>query len=139
MLSPSRPLPFHRNPQKSSRSGAVHDLFLWVVPLMSIAIQPLPAYVGVTKAGVCPMPLTLKQVQNAKPGRHSDGRGLYLLVKPSGARSWVLRVQYQGQRFDWGIGSVAFEPIASDLPIHLGSTLTLGEAREKARIGRELA
>lgn len=85
------------------------------------------------------MPLTVKQVQNAKPGRHSDGRGLYLLVKPSGARSWVLRVQHDGARFDWGIGSVAFEPIASDLPIERRSTLTLSEAREKARIGRELA
>lgn len=85
------------------------------------------------------MPLTVKQVQNAKPGRHSDGRGLYLLVKPSGSRSWVLRVQYEGKRFDWGLGSVSLEPIASDLPLHLRSTLSLSEAREKARIGRELA
>lgn len=91
------------------------------------------------------MPLTVNQVKNAKPGRHSDGRGLYLLVKPSGSRSWVLRVQArmngepQSRRYDWGIGSVAFEPIASDLPLHLRSTLTLSEAREKSRIGRELA
>lgn len=25
-----------------------------------------------------------------EPGRHGDGGGLYLLVKPSGAKSWVL-------------------------------------------------
>lgn len=85
------------------------------------------------------MPLTAKQVQNAKAGRHSDGRGLYLLVKPSGARSWVLRVQYQGTRRDFGIGSVSMDPIATDLPLHRRSSLTLGEAREKARMGRELA
>lgn len=85
------------------------------------------------------MPLTVKQVQHAKAGRHSDGRGLYLLVKPSGSKSWVLRVQFQGERKDWGLGSVSLEPIDVDLPLQRRSSLTLGEAREKARIGRELA
>jgi hypothetical protein len=47
--------------------------------------------------------LSAVQVRNAKPGRHADGKGLYLLVKPKrnrktgtiepGAKSWVLRVQ----------------------------------------------
>ncbi|MBN92061.1 MAG: integrase, partial [Erythrobacteraceae bacterium] len=37
--------------------------------------------------------LTIKQVENAKPGRHGDGEGLYLPVSPTGAKSWVLRVQ----------------------------------------------
>jgi integrase len=85
------------------------------------------------------MGLTAKQAQHAKPGRHSDGRGLYLLVKPSGAKSWVLRVQHQGARRDYGIGSFAAEPVETDLPIHRRKSLTLNEAREKARIGRELA
>lgn len=85
------------------------------------------------------MPLTVKEVRNAKPGRHSDGKGLYLLVKPSGSRSWVLRVQYQGKRKDFGIGSVTLDPIPTTLPIEKRKTLTLAEAREKARIGRELA
>lgn len=85
------------------------------------------------------MPLTHKQCLKAKPGRHSDGRGLYLLVKPSGARSWVLRVQHQGQRRDFGIGSFVADAIPSPVPVHLRKLLTLGEARDKARIGRDLA
>jgi integrase len=51
------------------------------------------------------MPLSARKVETAKPGRHSDGRGLILLVKPSGARSWVLRYQIDGRRRDMGLGS----------------------------------
>lgn len=57
-------------------------------------------------------------VRNAKAGRHGDGGGLYLLVKASGARSWMLRVQRDGKRRDIGLGSVA--------------ALNLSEARDKA-------
>lgn len=76
------------------------------------------------------MPLTALQVKNAKPGRHADGKGLYLLVKPTGARSWVLRVMAVGKngkwmRRDFGLGAV-------DL-------VTLTEARDKAIEGRKLA
>lgn len=49
--------------------------------------------------------LTALQVKNAKPGRHADGRGLYLLVRPGGSRSWVLRTQVEGRRRDLGLGS----------------------------------
>jgi integrase len=75
------------------------------------------------------------QVRNAKPGRHADGKGLYLLVKPrlnpknssveSGAKSWVLRVQVAGRRRDFGLGS-------ADL-------VSLEEARDKAREARKIA
>lgn len=51
--------------------------------------------------------LTALQVKNAKPGRHSDGRGLYLLVRDGGSRSWVLRTQVDGRRQDFGLGSAA--------------------------------
>ena len=51
--------------------------------------------------------LNALQVKNAKPGRHGDGAGLYLLVKPSGSKSWVLRVQRDGKRRDVGLGSLA--------------------------------
>lgn len=85
------------------------------------------------------MPLTTKQVQNARPGRHSDGGGLYLLVKPSGSKSWALRVQYQGRRRDFGLGSVSLGSAGDDVPIHRRKLLTLAEAREKARLGRQLA
>jgi integrase len=85
------------------------------------------------------MALTVAQAKNAKPGRHSDGQGLYLLVKASGSKSWVLRVQHAGMRQDFGIGSFIVESIDVDVPIHMRRSLTLAEAREKARIGRELA
>lgn len=69
--------------------------------------------------------LTVKQVKNAKPGTHGDGLGLLLRVRESGARSWILRVQVDGQRRDIGLGSDA--------------DLTLAEAREKAAHLRKLA
>lgn len=53
-----------------------------------------------------------------KSGRYQDGNGLQLLVKASGAQSWVLRIQVNGKRRDIGLGSAA--------------TVTLKEAREKA-------
>lgn len=64
------------------------------------------------------MSLTALRVKNAKPGRHVDGRGLCLLVKPSGARTWVLRMQRHGKRRDYGLGSAL--------------DVSLAEAREAA-------
>ncbi len=51
------------------------------------------------------MALSVRKVQTAKPGRHTDGQGLLLLVKASGARSWVLRYQIKGRRRDMGLGA----------------------------------
>ena len=51
------------------------------------------------------MPLNARKVETAKRGRHGDGRGLYLVVKPSGTRSWVLRYQIKGRRRDLGLGA----------------------------------
>ena len=69
------------------------------------------------------MALTTLKVKNAKPGRHVDGRGLCLLVKDSGARTWVLRMQRNGRRRDYGLGS-ALE-------------VSLAEAREAAAALRQ--
>ncbi len=66
--------------------------------------------------------LTVKAA--TEPGRYQDGDGLMLIVKPSGTRSWQLRVQVDGQRRDFGMGSA--------------STVTLSEAREKAGAVRKL-
>ena len=49
--------------------------------------------------------LTPLAVKNAKPGRHADGGGLHLLVKPSGARSWVFRFMLNGKSRDMGLGA----------------------------------
>ncbi|WP_034158700.1 tyrosine-type recombinase/integrase [Sphingomonas sp. ERG5] len=62
--------------------------------------------------------LTALRVKNAKPGRHADGQGLYLLVRETGSRSWVLRTQMGGKRQDLGLGSAA--------------RLSLAQARTKA-------
>lgn len=69
--------------------------------------------------------LTALKVKSAKPGRHGDGGGLYLLVSKTGAKSWMLRVQSEGKRRDIGLGS------ATDF--------TLEEARDKARELRKVA
>jgi integrase len=52
------------------------------------------------------VPLTAMKVRTAKPGRHCDIHGLYLRVRPSGSRSWCLRMQFKGKRRDFGLGPV---------------------------------
>lgn len=49
--------------------------------------------------------LTPLSVKNAKAGRHADGGGLHLLVKETGARSWVFRFMLRGKSRDIGLGS----------------------------------
>jgi len=91
--------------------------------------------------------LTALMVKNAKPGRHADGNGLYLYVKSTGGKSWVLRIQVAGQRRDIGLGTVDASPRASgkgeDLPIVMPilqrKVLSLAEARDKASMLRSAA
>lgn len=52
--------------------------------------------------------LTALQVRNIQePGKYHDGggMGLYLYVKPNGARSWVQRITVNGKRRELGLGS----------------------------------
>ena len=67
--------------------------------------------------------LTNAEVKSLKPGpkvrRHGDGRGLYLVLKPSGARSWVQRIAIAGRRTDIGLGGYP--------------GLSLAKAREKSQ------
>ena len=65
------------------------------------------------------MALSARKVETAGVGKHGDGRGLFLLVKPSCSRSWVLRYQLNGRRRDLGLG--AFPEV------------TLAVARERMR------
>jgi hypothetical protein len=60
-----------------------------------------------------------------KPGRYTDGNGLYLVVDPSGAKRWILRTIVQGKRCDIGLGGLRL--------------VSLTEAREKAFTYRKLA
>lgn len=64
--------------------------------------------------------LTPLTVKNAKPGRHADGGGLHLLVKESGARSWVYRFMLSGKSRDVGLGAAG------------QGGLSLADARDKA-------
>ena len=52
--------------------------------------------------------LTARSVETARatgtPRMIPDGRGLYLRVWPSDAKSWIFRYQHDGQRHDLGIG-----------------------------------
>ncbi len=87
--------------------------------------------------------LTTVGVRNAKPGRHADGDGLYLLVKASGSRTWLLRVQVDGKRRDIGLGSVELVSSAIDglieIPLLHRRRLSLAEAREKCAALRKAA
>jgi hypothetical protein len=40
-----------------------------------------------------------------KPGRYADGDGLYLLVGPNGAKSWIFRYRASGRERFMGLGS----------------------------------
>lgn len=64
--------------------------------------------------------LTAIKVKNAKPGRHADGLGLYLLVKPDGRKTWLFRYRDRitGKLRDKGLGPT--------------TTRSLEEAREAA-------
>jgi integrase len=70
------------------------------------------------------MSLSARKAATAGPGRHSDGRGLLLVVRPSGARSWILRYQVAGRRRDFGLGP--------------WPEVSLAEARERALTARRL-
>ncbi|MGX5845495.1 tyrosine-type recombinase/integrase [Mesorhizobium sp. PL10] len=58
-----------------------------------------------------------------KPGRHSDGGGLYLQVEPSGSKSWVFMWKRDGKRTAMGLGAFP--------------TVGLAIAREKAEAARK--
>lgn len=76
--------------------------------------------------------LTAIGVKNAKPGRHSDGGGLYLMVRPTGSRSWVLRAQVDGKRQDLGLGSATVVSLAQ-------ARTQAAELRGKLKSGEEVA
>lgn len=69
--------------------------------------------------------LSARAVQTTiKQGYHADGAGLYLLVGPTGAKSWVLRYQRAGRRREMGLGSTG--------------VVTLQEARASALEQRKM-
>ena len=58
--------------------------------------------------------LTAKMVKEvSESGRYGDGNGLYLVVAPSGTKSWIQRIQIGRKRTDKGLGGVAKVSLAS--------------------------
>ena len=65
--------------------------------------------------------LTALKVKTALPGRYGDGGGLYLLVRPSGARFWMFRWTVRGRMREAGLGAASGPNV-----------VTLASARAKA-------
>ncbi|WP_424940427.1 tyrosine-type recombinase/integrase [Aliiroseovarius sp. S253] len=77
--------------------------------------------------------LTKRLVENLGPGRHGDGSGLYLVVDPSGARRWIVRVTVKGQKNAKG------GPLRTDFGLGGADVVTLNQARERALEYRRMA
>lgn len=77
--------------------------------------------------------LTKNLVRTLGPGRHGDGSGLYIVVDPSGARRWIVRVTVKGQRNREG------KPLRTDFGLGGADVVTLNEARDRALEYRRLA
>ena len=55
--------------------------------------------------------LTSLICRQARPGRHADGNCLYLYVRDSGSRSWILRLTIHRKRCDLGLGPFPEVPL----------------------------
>ncbi len=77
--------------------------------------------------------LTKKLVENLGAGRHGDGNGLYLVVDPSGARRWIVRVVVKGQKNKNG------GPLRTDFGLGGADVVSLHQARERALEYRRMA
>jgi integrase len=67
--------------------------------------------------------LSARAAATAKPGRHGDGRGLWLVVSGTGARKWVFRFTFAGRVTEMGLGNAA---------------VSLAQARDKAAEARKV-
>ena len=77
--------------------------------------------------------LTKKLIENLGKGRHGDGNGLYLVVDPSGARRWIVRVVVKGQKNKKGA------PLRTDFGLGGADIVTLPQARDRALEYRRMA
>lgn len=87
--------------------------------------------------------LTVVRVKALKePGRYSDGDGLLLVVRASGAKSWLWRGQANGSRRDIGLGSYPDVSLADarDKAAATRKQMRAGEDPvESKRLAREIA
>ena len=60
------------------------------------------------------MKLTAKFVENVtEAGKYYDLNGLFLHVRPSGAKKWLQRYTYNGRRREIGLGSAKLVSVAT--------------------------
>jgi integrase len=59
-----------------------------------------------------------------EPGRHCDGLGLWLQISQFGTKAWIFRYKRDGRERQMGLGAL--------------HTVSLAEARERARIARQI-
>ena len=67
---------------------------------------------------------TIKQIEKLPSGKHHDGQGVYVMVTPTGGRSYALRYEREGRERWHGLG-----------PCHLFKP---EEARHRARKAKQL-
>jgi len=77
--------------------------------------------------------LTKRLVESLGAGRHGDGNGLYLVVDPSGARRWIVRVVVKGQKNKMG------GPLRTDFGLGGADIVTINQARDRALEYRRMA
>ncbi|MDR1076416.1 MAG: integrase arm-type DNA-binding domain-containing protein [Xanthomonadaceae bacterium] len=81
--------------------------------------------------------LSARAVQTTtKTGYHADGGGLYLLVGPTGAKSWVFRYQFQGRRREMGLGPAAVVSLQEARMAALAQRKVLVEGRDPIEVKR---
>jgi hypothetical protein len=75
--------------------------------------------------------LKAREIESLPAGTHEDGDGLRLVVDPSGARRWILRVTINGKRRHRGLGGFPLVGLEAR-----GQTI---DARRAARKGLDIA
>jgi integrase len=73
--------------------------------------------------------LTARAVATAKPGRHGDGAGLWLIVSDTGAKRWAYRFTIAGKVSEAGLGSYP------DVPLNAAREMA-AEARRLHKAGK---
>jgi hypothetical protein len=65
-----------------------------------------------------------------RPGRYSDGGGLYLNVSPSGTKSWVFMWTREGRRREMGLGGYPVVTLTKARSKAVGCRETIEEGRD---------
>jgi integrase len=80
------------------------------------------------------MPLTIKQIENAKPKgkpyKLADGAGLCLLVAPSGARLWRWRYRFAGKEKMMAFGEFPVVSLKEARELHFAARQKLAEGSD---------